>query len=272
LKLPFARIHERHRRLLPPGHHQIDRAIVVACYRYLLGREPENERAIQEKREIESVAELIRHFTSSSEYRRHSIIRYLRSAYSSLYYKIDYDIQDQRLSALFDRIKQQWARLGDQEPFWSVLTLENYLVANLEDSQVREFYESGKLDADLLNTFETRNEVRISRAICLELGCGVGRVTRHLSGMFSNVFAVDISPGHLEHCRTHLSRQGVSNFAPILINSPEDVRRLPGFDFLISFIVLQHNPPPIQYFMLDTLLSKINHGGGPIAVRFKSLA
>ena len=39
------------------------------------------------------------------------------------------------------------------------------------------------------------------------------------------------------------------------------VGELPEYDFLYSLIVLQHNSPPIQAFLLDVLLANVRSGG-----------
>jgi trans-aconitate methyltransferase len=36
---------------------------------------------------------------------------------------------------------------------------------------------------------------------------------------------------------------------------------IPRYDVLFSTIVFQHNPPPVQRFLLDRLLGKLNPGG-----------
>ncbi len=94
----------------------------------------------------------------------------------------------------------------------------------------------------------------------IELGCDVGRLTRYLAKRFSKVIAVDISPGNLSICSS-MTHEEEGRVQPLLLTSPSDITNVANFDCLVSYIVLQHNPPPIQYFLLNQLFSKLNTGG-----------
>jgi hypothetical protein len=68
--------------------------------------------------------------------------------------------------------------------------------------------------------------------------------------------------GNLAICGERLKREGLDNVRTVLISSPAEVAALPPYDFLFSTIVFQHNPPPVQRYLLDVLLSKIADRGG----------
>jgi SAM-dependent methyltransferase len=75
----------------------------------------------------------------------------------------------------------------------------------------------------------------------LEIGCGAGRVTRALAGVFGEVHAVDISPEMIR-----LAREKLAGFCNVRFyaNSGADLHVLPElpFHFAFSFIVFQHIP------------------------------
>lgn len=73
----------------------------------------------------------------------------------------------------------------------------------------------------------------------LELGCGVGRMTRALAATFGEVHGVDISGEMVRRARRNL--RAVPN-AQIHRNSGHDLAVLEGlrFDFAHSYIVFQH--------------------------------
>ena len=76
---------------------------------------------------------------------------------------------------------------------------------------------------------------------CLEIGCGVGRMTVHLAQRFRRVVGVDVSPAMLERAREKLA--GRRNVKLLLASGP----RLDGlpdatFDVVVSYLVLQHLP------------------------------
>ena len=126
----------------------------------------------------------------------------------------------------------------------------------------KSFTAAASSSAGLIDLFAARNNTPIPRGVCIDFGCGVGRVAIHLAERFDKVIAVDISEGNLRQCGEMAARRGLSNIECRLLRSPEDLSDLPDVDFIYSVIALQHNTPPIQKLMLDMLLSKIKSGGG----------
>jgi hypothetical protein len=90
-------------------------------------------------------------------------------------------------------------------------------------------------------------------------------VTRHLAERFDRVVAVEVSRPSLEISERILAEAGVTNVEFVLLESPDDVGKLPEHDFFFSTIVFQHNPPPIQKYVLDCVLAKIHPGGAVLA-------
>ena len=75
----------------------------------------------------------------------------------------------------------------------------------------------------------------------LEIGCGAGRITKALAGVFGEVHAVDVSPEMIKQATENLA------WTPnvhLHANSGADLRVLPDvpFHFAFSFIVFQHIP------------------------------
>jgi 2-polyprenyl-3-methyl-5-hydroxy-6-metoxy-1,4-benzoquinol methylase len=242
----------------------IDKELVRACYVAILGREPDNEAVVDEKiKWISSAEALIRDFLTSPEYQA----QFPRQLADNFLYeprRIDVDVSEAQKKALFLRLSAQWEKLGLNEPFWSVLTQDRFRAANMDAETLASFYETGANSggAGLVELFCARNQVNVRHGVCLELGCGVGRVTRHLAERFESVIAIDISEGNLRQCALMADRLGLANIECRLLQSPDDLCGLREFDFFFSTIVLQHNPPPIQKLLLDVLLGKIRDGGG----------
>lgn len=226
----------------------------------MLGRDPENSDVVQKHvDECSSLEELIDRFLNSDEFlaKRAQIPKYRANPL-----KIEYDINTEKMSELFIRTSRQWTHLGETEPYWSVLTSDLFRSQNIENNKTQ-FDSSGQDDAALVDQFFARAGLKIPKNMhCLELGCGVGRITRYLSQKFEYVTAIDISPGNLRLAQRHLKVNEIVNVEFILVQNLEVFHQLPQFDFLYSIIVFQHNPPPVQLFMLDSLLSKIRTGGG----------
>jgi SAM-dependent methyltransferase len=238
------------------------RHLVEACYRAILDRRPESEAVVEEKVAEGSPPEaLIRQFLASPEFRDRAGSR-VTEDYFHPPPAIDVAVSDAQRQALFDRLRRQWSELGAREPFWSVLTHDEYRAANMDEAAIARFYDTGAEHAALVELFCARSQVDIRRETCVELGCGVGRVTRHLAGRFEKVIAIDISEGNLRQCRAMAERAGLANIEFVLLESPRQLTRLRAVDFFYSVIALQHSQPPVQAYMLDVILSKLRRGGG----------
>jgi SAM-dependent methyltransferase len=240
----------------------IDEALVRACYQGVLGRPPESERVIQEKiAGIATLEGLIGELIAAPEFQTRTPTR-VAEDYFRPPRPIAVHVPPAQLTALFERLRRQWRALGESEPFWSVLTHDEFRAANLDGAAVARFYETGAEHAALIELFCARNSVEIRRGTCIELGCGVGRVTRHLAARFERVIAIDIAEGNLDECRKMAEAAGLANIDCVLLQSPEALKRVDAADFFYSVIALQHSQPPVQKYMLEVLLSKLRPGGG----------
>ncbi len=188
----------------------------------------------------------------------------LHAGYYAPAQPVEVDVGPQVLVQLFQRTRAEWARLGETDPHWSVLAQDAYRRDRLDPPTEAAFYETGRSNADLLEIFEGRTAQRLRRGVCLELGCGVGRITPFLAEKFERVIGVDVSPANLELCRQRLAEHGARNVELVQLRALEDLADLPSFDLLYSMIVLQHNSPPVQRYMLNALLPKVQTGGGAL--------
>lgn len=173
---------------------------------------------------------------------------------------IEVNVPESVLRELLQRTYEQWAQLSAANPYWTVLTDDANRGQSLEPTVEAALYRSGESALAMLELFEKRNAHQIPRGVCLELGAGVGRLTRCLAQNFERVYAVDISESNLRICERKLRSENITNVEIIHIKRLEDFDLIPSFDLLYSFITLQHNSPPIQYRILDILLKKAARG------------
>ncbi|MDZ4840774.1 MAG: methyltransferase domain-containing protein [Hyphomicrobium aestuarii] len=237
---------------------------VEAAYRVLLAREPADEEIARLTATAATPEQLLGKLVSdplSQQALAWSGYRQLvhRCLVAKRQY-VDIGVTPEQLSHLFERVRLQWSELGETDPYWSVLTNDKYRKAHV-DQHLAEFEASGKHSITFFDLALDRSSLNAPQGTCLELGCGVGRVTRFLANRFENVIAVDISAGNLAICEDYLKRMDISNVELRLINSPADLEQLPDYDVLFSVIVLQHNPPPVIRYMLDQLLARVRAGG-----------
>lgn len=174
---------------------------------------------------------------------------------------IETEVDADRLQLLLAHTEATWTRLGREEPHWSVISAERFKQNQLSAHEA-EFYASGAGDVDTFFAFMTRNGVDpgpFERV--LELGCGLGRVTRFLAERFPQVLACDISPTHLQQAQDYLAGQGLANTRFVRIQGIADLQGPADLDAVFSVIVLQHNPPPAIAAILAALLQRLRIGG-----------
>jgi 2-polyprenyl-3-methyl-5-hydroxy-6-metoxy-1,4-benzoquinol methylase len=232
-----------------------------------LGREPESDAVLHHHLARHSNVQSLRQtLLNSKEYRAKEQMSYfqqeLARGYNSPPCRIDTEVPAPVMAQLLERIRRQWTKLGEEEPHWGVLTDERFKSDIIDEEALAAFRETGVGSALMIDSAIQRGVPSRVGGICVELGCGVGRVTRHLADRFDKVIAIDISPGNLRHCEQYLTSAGIENVETFLLQSLDDLAQIGQFDWFFSVIVLQHNPPPIQRMILESLLPQIRSGGG----------
>ncbi len=251
--------------MLNPDESTTDNDIIQA-YRLVLGREPETTAIVEDHRRNHARIQSWRDAVfNSDEFVERFVKPAAVAAMDKVLYaertQVDHQVSGETLSLMLERIRRQWTELGETEPLWSVLSTPEFKKANLNDERIAELRQSGQREASLVSVFENRLGIPLPKGVCVELGCGVGRITRFLAERFDKVIALDISPGNLAMCEEYMRSSGAHNVETRLMSSLSDFDGLPEFDFLFSVITIQHNPPPIQKLILRALLSRIRPGG-----------
>lgn len=130
---------------------------------------------------------------------------------------------------------------------WDRRARENaryYVATRQVDWTDEEFFASGvqevadEILSDMANICQQREPASLR---VLEIGCGAGRVTRALAGVFGEVHAVDVSGEMIAQARAAVAGQ-----ANVFLyqNNGMDLSVVPEvpFDFAFSVIVFQHIP------------------------------
>ena len=244
----------------------IDRDDVFNAYRMFFGREPESDAAIAQcTTEIQDLDALRALFINSIEF-RNSLEKYQpprmpRLGFNGPPMSIEILADEVKLAELFAKVSAQWSHLGETEPHWSVITNDSYYQENFHMNR-EAFYSSGYAEVQMFDaTLKRANVSSDNLNRCVELGCGVGRVTGPLAERFNKVIGVDISPAHLLVAKDYFSATDHDNIEWVHLDSIELVSDLGVFDLLYSRIVLQHNPPPVMHRILRDLLDLLRPGG-----------
>ena len=236
---------------------------VINAFRFILGREPEDESVVARyAAEVVDMRALRIIFINSAECpeKQASLARPALLPMLGAPLDVDVSVSPMQLAALFAKIRSQWQHLGETEPHWSVLTSDSYFQKHLHMHRDA-FYASGRSELMQFEQTLLRAGAQPSRNVCLELGCGVGRVTAQLAGSYNEVVGVDISTAHLEVARQYMRDSNIENVRFEHLDEPASIEKLPTFDLLYSRMVLQHNPPPLTAWLLDRLLARMNPGG-----------
>ena len=147
-----------------------------------------------------------------------------------------------------------WDRRAEEDPFFFVDNRMPYRRPDLE-----RFWADGERDLDMLLSalgaaIEPRDHV-------LEIGCGVGRLTRVLSARALSVVALDVSARMLEMAKQHNASLG--NVEWVL----GDGSTLAGIetesvDVSISHVVFQHIPDPAVTLSYVREIGRVLRPGG----------
>jgi ubiquinone/menaquinone biosynthesis C-methylase UbiE len=135
-------------------------------------------------------------------------------------------------------LQRNWDEWARTDPLYAVLAHPEKKGAKWDPE---DFLATGRQEvAAIMPTIEELGLEGRTRA--LDFGCGAGRLTQALAEKFERVVGVDISPTVLEVAK-QLNRRGAA--CQFMLNQRDDLSlfRDREFDFVYSFIVLQHMTP-----------------------------
>ncbi|MGE5668567.1 MAG: class I SAM-dependent methyltransferase [Betaproteobacteria bacterium] len=145
-----------------------------------------------------------------------------------------------------------WERIAATEAFFGVLTADKYRAKELTPMRIAEFYATGEADIGwVIDTFRRVFSTTPSDATALDIGCGVGRLSRAMRAHASRVIGYDVSDSMLKLARKHAG-DGI-DYVTDFPDGP--------FGWINSFVVLQHIKPPEGLALLSRALAGLAPGG-----------
>jgi SAM-dependent methyltransferase len=140
-------------------------------------------------------------------------------------------------SEITSKMREEWDQRARENA-------RHYVATGKLDWSDEEYFESGRENVrreiltDMGNICQGKDPKEMT---VLEIGCGSGRLTRALSEVFGQVYAVDISGEMIRQARQSLADRPNAH---VFQNSGADLSVLGDIrvDFAFSFIVFQHIP------------------------------
>jgi SAM-dependent methyltransferase len=162
----------------------------------------------------------------------------------------------------------QWIALGEQDPYYAVLSHEVFRTGNMDAERLGAFLATGEAHvAQLESTLARLQGPDFSFPDrVLDFGCGVGRLVIPFARRATHVCGIDVSPGMLaeagRNCKTAcLDNVTLCGLDELQANKPV------LFDLIHSYIVFQHIPVEDGLRILDRLMDLLAPAGW-LAVHF----
>jgi ubiquinone/menaquinone biosynthesis C-methylase UbiE len=102
----------------------------------------------------------------------------------------------------------EWKQWGKADPLFAVSTWKGKEKGGAVPWTDEEFYELGRSDWE--DFFAQWKTYGCDPGHCLEVGCGAGRLTKHLAGAFQTVTATDISEDQIAYARSRVDRENIT--------------------------------------------------------------
>src|SRR3990170_493783 len=106
-------------------------------------------------------------------------------------------------------MNKTWEHIGAKDPYWGVLSSDEYRASKLDPSALGRFFATGEtaISERLSAAAQAFGPIKMDTA--LDYGCGVGRLTLALSNRFKKTIAVDVSESMLSIARENLDGKQV---------------------------------------------------------------
>lgn len=155
--------------------------------------------------------------------------------------------------------RKHWDRLASRNTHWSIRTRECLNQDRISESY---FFRTGQKEVfSVMNKLDDEELLPENRALALDFGCGIGRLSRALTRYFSRVVGLDSSPYMIEQAQSlhHERREQIEFY----VNTENDLSLFESdhFSCIYSSFVLQFIPKPLSLLYLVEFLRVLKPGG-----------
>jgi 2-polyprenyl-3-methyl-5-hydroxy-6-metoxy-1,4-benzoquinol methylase len=155
----------------------------------------------------------------------------------------------------------EWERFGSTDPYFGVISHDEFHRSKLTEEAIEEFFRTGYAHMDGVQAAIRHHiDPHFKPKAALDFGCGVGRIAIPLATIADHVTGVDVSQSMLDEAKENCRARGIVNvdFMKTDGTTPLWHQR---FDFVHSFIVLQHVPAARGVRIFANLVSALRNGG-----------
>lgn len=157
---------------------------------------------------------------------------------------------------------EDWKNWGEQDPYFGVITHDEYRAQSLSSDTLAKFFVSGELHVlDVFKVIRNYFDPAFSPSTILDFGCGTGRLSLPFAKMAEKVFGLDVSPGMLSEAKKNAELKGVRNCEFIESSGDYLFEQIPECDLVHTYIVLQHIPRSRGENIISNLIEKTARGG-----------
>jgi ubiquinone/menaquinone biosynthesis C-methylase UbiE len=97
---------------------------------------------------------------------------------------------------------QEWQAWGEKDPLFGVIPQPGREREGATPWTDADFYQTGRSDWE--EFLQRWRRYGVQRESCVEIGCGAGRLTRHIAQDFAEVHALDVAGGMINYARQHV--------------------------------------------------------------------
>lgn len=156
-----------------------------------------------------------------------------------------------------EQLLRDWDENAQLDPLWAICSTPG---KRYNSWKIKEFFQTGEQQIQHALTLIENSGLTLKKGRALDFGCGVGRLTQALVQEFEIGYGIDISPTMIEYAQK-FNRFGER--CQYLVNTQDNLHIFQDnfFDFIYSFIVLQHMPPRLMTKYIQEFVRILNKGG-----------
>lgn len=169
---------------------------------------------------------------------------------------------------------KDWKKWGKSDPYFGVLTSDEFKKENLDEQRLNSFFETGQHFIDgIVKNIRRYIHPEFNPATAVDFGCGTGRLIIPISKFAKKAIGIDISEHMLEEVRKNSIKYNIHNIETYISDDSLSCLQDVKYDFVNSYIVMQHIPVERGYTIFRQLLKNLNQGGvGVLHFTFKNHA